>query len=267
MFHTIRFLLACVAAVATGALIAPVALAAPIDGGERNPSNNASQGYNDETQIIGEIAQNQGGHAAGTGGFVTRQSNKSDSGGGAIYGCRSKAGTEACIAANNLNTGDAFRFQATPNAGTIGQLRFGLDINKTFDKPPFATNGTGMVKNLNADRVDGKSAEDFVEKGTLLFAEVAANGAVSNQRGIAPNTPTIAADDSGDNQTFTVPFASDVSKCVATATLATAPEDPADADDPLVLTVAHHPSNPAMFVVSEVNAADTARPFSIQLTC
>ncbi len=74
---------------------------------------------------------------------MTRQSNKSDSGGGAIYGCRSKAGTEACVAANNLNTGDAFRFQVTPNAGTIGQLRFGLDINKTVDKPPLAPTAQG----------------------------------------------------------------------------------------------------------------------------
>ena len=89
-----------------------------------------------------------------------------------IYGCRAKAGTEACVAANNLNNGDAFRFQVSESAGTIGQLRFGLDVNKLVDKPPFATNGTGLVKNLNADRLDNNSAEDFVEKGSLLFANV-----------------------------------------------------------------------------------------------
>jgi hypothetical protein len=264
MSRTQRILLAITA---SSLLAAPPALAAPIDGGDRNPSNNASQGYNAETQIIGEIAQNQGGHAAGTGGFVTRQSNKSDSGGGAIYGCRSKTGTEACVAANNLNTGDAFRFQVTPNSNTVGQLRFGLDINKTFDKAPFATNGTGLVKNLNADRVDGKSAEDFVEKGSLLFAEIAAAGTVGNSRGLVAGTATVTPDATGENQTFSVPFAADVSKCVATATLGGAPANTADADDALVLTTAHHPSNPTMFVVTEVNAGDTAYPFSIQVTC
>jgi hypothetical protein len=266
--RTHRTRIALLTVTATGLLAAPAALAAPVDGGDRNPSNNASQGYNAETQIIGEIAQNQGGHAAGTGGYVTRQSNKSDSGGGAIYGCRSKAGTEACVAANNLNSGDAFRFQVTPTSATIGQLRFGLDINKTFDKAPFVTNGTGLVKNLNADRVDGKSAEDFVEKGSLLFAAIGANGAVGNNRGIAAGTTAVAADDTGDDQAFTVPFAGDVRKCVATATLAGAPTAAVtDPDDVPVLTVANSPTNPAAFVVNEVNAGDTAYPFSIQVTC
>lgn len=264
--RTHRTRTALLAFTATGLLSATPALAAPIDGGARNPSANASSGYSRETQIIGEIAQNQGGHAAGTGGFVTRQSNKSDSGGGAIYGCRSKSGTEACVAANNLNTGDAFRFQATPNSTTVGQLRFGLDINKTFDKAPFMTNGTGVVKNLNADRVDGKSAEDFVEKGTLLFAAIAANGTVGANRGVAANTPAVTRDDTGDNQTFTIPFAADVSKCVATASPAAAPPAPPTTGAVTALTVANG-STPATFVVTEVNAGDTAYPFSIQVTC
>jgi len=254
------------ATAATGLLAASPALAAPIDGGARNPSNNASSGYNAETQIIGEIAQNQGGHAAGTGGFVTRQSNKSDSGGGAIYGCRAKAGTEACVAANNLNNGDAFRLQATPAAGTIGQLRFGLDINKTFDKPPFTTNGTGLVKNLNADRVDGKSAEDFLEKGSVLFAAVTANGTIGANRGIAAGTTAATRDDSGNNQAFTIPFSGDVSKCVATASPASAPTAPTTAGAVSALTVTNG-TNPATFLVTEVNAEDTPYPFSIQVTC
>ena len=66
-------------------LSAPLALGAgeggPLSGGERNPSANASVEYNSETQII---ANNQT--------YGTRQSNKSSSGGGAIYGCRSRAG-------------------------------------------------------------------------------------------------------------------------------------------------------------------------------
>ena len=53
-------------------------------------------------------------------GYSTRQSNKSTTGGGAIYGCRSTAGGSAanppknpCIRANNLSTGFAFEFNAT----------------------------------------------------------------------------------------------------------------------------------------------------------
>src|SRR3954462_12211994 len=65
--------------------VAPFAIAAgenrPVKGGARNPSNNASQSFSKETEII-----------ANTGTYGTRQSNKSDNGGGAIYGCRSGEG-------------------------------------------------------------------------------------------------------------------------------------------------------------------------------
>jgi hypothetical protein len=111
------------------------------------------------------VAQNQGGVAANTGG-------------GALYGCQARGGTEACVAANNLGNGDAFRFQASPNALTVGQIRFGLNIAQPVDKPPFTTNGTGLVKNLNADRVDGKSDDDFLPAGSMLFATVAADGTI-----------------------------------------------------------------------------------------
>jgi hypothetical protein len=254
--------------VASALLAAPAALAAPIDGGDRNPSNNASSGYSSETQIIGEIAQNAGGHAAGTGGFVTRQSNKSDTGGGAIYGCRAKAGSESCVAANNLANGDAFRFQSTVAAGTIGQLRFGLDINKTIDKPPFVTNGTGLVKNLNADRVDGKSAEDFAEKssldnyvtkGSLLFASVAADGAIGANRGVQANTKA-SLDATGGDQVFTVPFSGNLSACVATANPTTATTE---TDQPIVVAVA---ADPSRIVVTEQEAA-APYSFAVQVTC
>jgi hypothetical protein len=253
-------------ATATAALVAaPTALAAPVDGGERNPSNNASEGYTRETQIIGEIAQNQGGHAANTGGYVTRQSNKTDSGGGAIYGCRAKAGTESCVAANNLNNGDAFRFQASTAAATIGQLRFGLDVNKAVDKPPFVTNGTGLVKNLNADRIDGKSAEDFVEKGSMLFASVGVDGAIAANRGVSANARATSADESG-NRVFTVPFASDVSKCVATATATSVPQQPqTDPDDVRPFLVAT--PNGTSVTVTELGAAANPYGFGLQITC
>jgi hypothetical protein len=214
------------AAAVIGLVGAPLAVGAAgdnaIDGGQRNPSNNTSSGYQKETEIIGTIAQGQGGVAAGTGGYTTRQSNKSDTGGGAIYGCRAKAGTESCVAANNLSNGDAFRFQSDPAANTVGQIRFGLDLRKTVDKPPFATNGTGLVKNLNADQLDGKSADDFVGKGSLLFAVVAADGSIGASRGVPANGKA-TVDTTGTNPVFTVPFSGDVSQCSATASPAGAP--------------------------------------------
>ncbi len=256
---THRLCNALLAAAAIAALAAPAAIAAPVDGGERNPSNNASSGYNQETQIIGEVAQNAGGHASGTGGYVTRQSNKTDTGGGAIYGCRARAGTESCVAANNLANGDAFRFQSTESAATIGQLRFGIDINKVVDKPPFVTNGTALVKNLNADRVDGKSADEFVEKGSLLFAAVAADGAIAANRGVPANgRATLVAD--GTNQVFTVPFSGDISKCVATANpTAATPET----DSPLIVAI----GGTNTVVVTEQDVGTSPFGFALQVTC
>ncbi len=251
-----RILLSTIAALL---LAAPAAIALPLDGGDRNPSNNASTGYTRETQIIGELAQNQGGHAAGTGGYVTRQSNKSDSGGGAIYGCRARAGTESCVAANNLANGDAFRFQATESAGTIGQLRFGVDIKKAVDKPPFVTNGTALVNNLNADRVDGKSAEEFVEKGSLLFAAVAADGAIGANRGVPANGRATPVAD-GTNQVFTVPFSGDISKCVATATPTSASPE---TDSPLVVAI----TGTSAVTVTEQDVGTSPFGFALQVTC
>jgi hypothetical protein len=253
--------------VVIGLLAAPFAIGAtggnPITGGARNPSNNTSSGYNKETQIIGDIAQNQGGVAANTGGFVTRQSNKSDTGGGAIYGCRAKGGAEACVAANNLNNGDAFRFRTGPNAATIGQLRFGLDLKQTVDKPPFVTNGTGLVANLNADKVDGKSADDFaakddvVAKGSLLFAVVAADGTVGANRGVPSAAKAGVATASGSS-TVTVPMANDISACTVTAS-----PTAAGASAPLVVGVG---GDKKSVVVTEPGA-DPAVGVHVQVTC
>jgi hypothetical protein len=65
-----------------------------------------------ETQIISNV----GSTLRPTGGYSTRQSNLSSSGGGAVYGCRSGAGGSAakptpqnpCLRANNLAKGYAF---------------------------------------------------------------------------------------------------------------------------------------------------------------
>ena len=247
------------AATVIGLLAAPVAIGqtatSALDGGARNPSNNTSSEYTKETEMVGNIAQNAGGVAKGTGGYTTRQSNKSDSGGGAIYGCRAKAGTESCVAANNLNNGDAFRFQATPSAGTVGQIRFGLNPAALVDKPPFATNGTGLVKNLNADRVDGKSAEDFLPAGSMLFATAAADGTIGAGHGV-PSGGKATVATTGGNSTVTVPFAADVTKCAATAnptaTGATAPLTVGIGSDGKSVVVTEPGADPAIGVHVQV---------------
>lgn len=252
---------------ATALLAIPAAAqASPIDGGIRNPGHNSSSAYRSETQIIGDIAENAGGHGAGTGGYVTRQSNKSTTGGGAIYGCRAKTGTAACVAANNLSNGDAFRFQADPSAPQIGLLRFGLDINKAVDKPPFATNGTAMVKNLNAERVGGATRADLVEKGSLLFAQVSEAGAIGGNRGV-PSGGKAELTTTTTDRVYTVPFSGDISACAVTATPTSAPT----AGQRPSLTAAAS-ADKTHVVVTEVggttaNTLDTAYGFSIQVVC
>jgi hypothetical protein len=115
-----------------------------------------------ETQIISNV----GSTTATTGGYATRQSNRSSSGGGAVYGCRSKAGGSGatpkpqnpCVRANNLSTGLAFEFNATN--GDIGGL-FGVGAGGDTKKP-FTTNATGVATGLNSDEVDGLDAAQIV---------------------------------------------------------------------------------------------------------
>ena len=111
--------------------VAPFALAAgegrPLNGGARNPSNNQSQSYTRETEIIANNAT-----------YGTRQSNKSNNGGGAIYGCRSAPGKEPCVRANNLNTGRAFEFATDGKEG-------GRITTQDATGAPFTTNATGVA--------------------------------------------------------------------------------------------------------------------------
>jgi len=165
--------------------------------GKRNPSR---AGLSSETQIIADNTT-----------YGTRQSNLRDGdGGGAIYGCRSNPGNEPCIRANNLKTGRAFEFATRGNEG--GRIETGNTAGA-----PFTTNATGVATGLNADRVDGKEATDFAAatdlktlSDGLLKAQVAADGTVSNGRGIVGNA-TVAGN------VYTVKFGRDVSKCAYTA--------------------------------------------------
>lgn len=146
---------------ATGILvlgIAPFGIAATGDALREGVRNGTAT---KETEIISNNAT----------GYSTRQSNKSTTGGGAIYGCRSTAGGSAatppkhpCIRANNLSTGFAFEFNAT-GAESAGSITVGAGGDA---KKPFTTNATGVATGLNADRVDGVDAAALKSRWLLV---------------------------------------------------------------------------------------------------
>jgi hypothetical protein len=164
-------------------------------GGARNPSPDSRRAYTKETQIIANVSS-----------YGTRQSNKSNNGGGAVYGCRSAAGgtpkaNEPCLRASNLADGRAFEFNA--NGGTeVGA------ITGPANAAPFTTTATGVATGLNADKVDGKDATDLQAK----FANVTGAGVLGDQRGATAAARSVAG-------VYSVDFGSDVSKCARTVSV------------------------------------------------
>jgi len=132
-----------------------------------------------------EIISNNGSTTGLKGGYSTRQSNLSSSGGGAIYGCRSGAGSSSskppqnpCLRANNLQRGLAFEFNAT-SGDVVGAITSSTGGDT---KKPFVTNATGVATGLNADRVDGQDAAAIQKAATdaaAVDATTKANAAKS----------------------------------------------------------------------------------------
>jgi hypothetical protein len=205
--------------------------------GKRNPSPSGSKALKSETEII-----------ASNGTYGTRQSNKKDGdGGGAIYGCRSSAGAEPCIRANNLKGGRAFEFETVGKEA--GRIETG-DVNGA----PFTTNATGTATGLNADKVDGKEAADFTAAGDVLTAVVAANGTLVRGRGATAATVT-----SVPLERFRVTFNRDVSTCAYTVS----PEGNA-ADQ--AFGVRSPADNKAQVVIDQPDPGG-ARAFHLQVIC
>jgi hypothetical protein len=204
-------------------------------GGKRNPSRDATKAFSAETEIIANNPT-----------YGTRQSNKRDGdGGGAIYGCRSNTGNEPCVKAVNLKTGHAFEFETSGKEG--GKISVGDTTGA-----PFTTNATGVATGLNADKVDGKDGTDLAT-GALYFAAVSATGTATGPRG----NPT-GSRNATDN-TYTITFDTDVSKCSYTAT-----PNVANATDAVALGVTGG-SDPKSVVVDEPGATGTA--FHLQVIC
>jgi hypothetical protein len=235
-----------VAAVLVALLVTPFALAAgenrPVRGGARNPSPNKSLSYTRETQVIANVST-----------YGTRQSNKSATGGGAIYGCRARTGTNACLRGSNLANGRAFSFST--NSGTeVGR------IDGPATAAPFTTSATGVATGLNADKVDGKNEADIVAEGAAAanrFAAVSAAGALGAQRGATAAARTAAG-------TYTVAFADDISKCALGATVV-------NNADPGIATAQLGADNKTVTVVTRsITAAPppaTDEPFHLTVTC
>ncbi|MGI8559802.1 MAG: hypothetical protein ACR2ND_16120 [Solirubrobacteraceae bacterium] len=233
--------------------LASASVGGAISGAVRNPGSNTSSAYGRETQIIADVGAGQGGTAKGTGGFATRQSNKSASGGGAIYGCRATAGTNPCVQAVNLASGTAFQFNAVPGSASIGAFLFGSNLNATYAQAPFTTNGTGLVKNLNADAVGGEHASQLVNTGQLLFAVVDSTGKLGATRGATASGAQAGA----ATPTFSVSFGTtDVSSCAYTASPTTLAAGR--------LAVGTGPDHKSV-VVTE--AGPMAGGFNLQVTC
>lgn len=214
--------------------IAPFGIAATGDSLREGRRNGTTV---NETQIIGKINST----TATTGGYVTRQSNLSDTGGGAVYGCRSQAGgsratptpQNPCIRANNLSRGLAFEFNASVG-DVVGSITAGGGGDT---KKPFTTNATGVATGLNADRVDNLDAAGIVATARVKtgldadavdgldsndlrprFAQVHADGTVGESRGLVTTNPVVHTD-GDDADPYLVTFAGDLTKCAVSATL------------------------------------------------
>ncbi len=220
---------------ATGMLVvglAPFGIAATGDSLREGRRNGTTV---NETEIVSNIKST----SALKGGYATRQSNLSDSGGGAIYGCRSQAGgsratptpQNPCIRSNNLSRGLAFEFNASLG-DVVGSITAGTGGDA---KRPFTTNATGVATGLNADRVDNLDAAGIVATARVKtgldadtvdgldsndlrprFALIASNGTVTASRGLVDTNPVVHA---GADDPYLVTFAGDLTKCAVSASL------------------------------------------------
>jgi hypothetical protein len=160
-----------VASVATGAVGDPVLV------GKRT----AAEG---QTAIVGTSTT-----------FATRQSNNNEGDGGAAsYGCRANLAAEPCLYVLNHRGGEAFFFRAKA-AERGGFIEVVPPSGKSADDvAPFFTNATGVATGLNADEVDGRSADQIqsaaVAAAQPKFARVNAAGTeVTGADALLPRHP------------------------------------------------------------------------------
>jgi hypothetical protein len=152
-------------------LAAPIALAAngdPMKAGGRTT-------FTKITRVLGDSTT-----------YATQQSNlHTGDGGAARYGCRSSAANEFCLLSKNTGGGGSFRFQSL-NSLLGGSIEVNPPQGKTAaDAKPFTTNAHGVATGLNADQVDGMSADDIVKAakgGEATYALLTADGKTNGSR-------------------------------------------------------------------------------------
>ena len=167
------------------------------------------------------------------------RNTRTGDGGSTADACNSNTGNEACLNMVNKGTGWAASFR------TRGLTGFRLQTSGSGTATPFLLdkNATGVVKYLNADTVDGKSADEI---GHELFAQVTGTTAtpsaprLGNQNGATGVTRTAAGD-------YMVTFTNDVSHCTYQATSS-------DQTAARATAAAIDPSNPRQVRVTIRNA-------------
>src|SRR5205085_9240990 len=140
------------------------------------------------------------------------RNTKSGDGGSSADACNSNKGNEACLNMVNKGSGWAASFR------TRGLTGFRLQTSGSGTATPFLLdkNATGLVQYLNADMVDGLSADQI---GREQFAQVTGTTAtpsapkLGNQNGATGVTRAAAGD-------YRVAFTNDVSKCTYQVTSA-----------------------------------------------
>jgi hypothetical protein len=177
--------------VALAMLVAPFALGAgegkPLLLGKRNPPRKAAT---KTTQVIAKTGVSK---------YTTKLVNNK-LGGASLANCKSAVTADfanpkvstPCLRVSNSKAGEAFQFHSA-----TGLLVGVIQVGSTFATPnpnarPFVTNATGVAVGLNADQVDGKSADEIItearaqapagEAPSFAFARVAAAGTTDQSR-------------------------------------------------------------------------------------
>jgi hypothetical protein len=196
--------------------------------------------------------------------FLARNTLQGDGGAGALA-CQSDANPagqtnrEPCLNMVNKGTGYAAAFR------TRGLIGFRLQTSGTGEATPFLldSNATGLVKHLNADTVDGQSA-DQIGRERFARVNVAADGTptVARSNGTAATNPVTRVG-AGD---YRVEFTSDVNTCAFQATS----NDPANS---FIVSASEDTTNTKRVVVTtrDGSGADVGTPadapFNLTVNC
>ncbi len=212
----------------------------PLRAGVRNPAH-GHRAYRHETSILGKVSN----------GYLTLESNRSASGGAGLFGCHARAGAKPCLTVNNVGVGIAFDHQVTAAAPTAGVIQFGSNLAQPVSRPPFLTNGTATVPNLNADKVDGRDAP-------LTLSVSSAGTATANPSGL-----TVQRTSSGQYSILIPPADISVLGCTPQATIA--------GGDPALVSAQYTagPGTPPAIVVHTFDPDGTAadHPYYLTMQC